>query len=192
VTGIILMRLCGGISRVTQQEEMMQAGQNADTETSTENLSIKGLEEQLTALQTQAKEYLEGWQRARADFANYKKRVERELQDSHQNASVDLLGRLFPILNDFERAMSNLPPELKDHAWLEGITLIQRKFQKLLEDNGVVEIDPTGEPFDPNFHEAVGTDEDTAAQSGYVTATLQKGYQLGDRVLRPALVRVAR
>ena len=177
------------------QEEAMQTEQQAeqtDKEATTETQAAKGPEEQLAAIQAQAKEYLEGWQRARADFANYKKRVERELQDSHQNASLDLLTRLFPILSDFERAMSNVPPELNDHAWMEGITLIQRKFQKLLEDNGVVEIDPIGQPFDPNFHEAVGTDEATSAQSGYVTATLQKGYRLGDRVLRPALVRVAR
>jgi molecular chaperone GrpE len=150
------------------------------------------LEAQLAAAQAQAKEYLEGWQRSRAEFANYKKRVERELQDSFQNASVDLMTRLFPILSDFELAMSNLPPELQDHRWLEGITLIQKKLQKMLEDGGVVVVDPTGQPFDPNWHEAVGTDDDTAAQSGYVTATLQKGYRMGDRVLRPALVRVAR
>jgi molecular chaperone GrpE len=150
------------------------------------------LDDQLAAAQAQAKEYLEGWQRSRAEFANYKRRVERELQDSYQNASVDLMTRLFPILSDFERAMSNLPPELQNHTWLEGITLIQKKLQKMLEDGGVVAVDPTGQPFDPNWHEAVGTDDDTAAQSGYVTATLQKGYRVGDRVLRPALVRVAR
>ena len=115
-----------------------------------------------------------------------------KLQDSYQNASVDLMTRLFPILSDFELAMSNVPPELQNHSWLEGISLIQKKLQKILEDGGVVVMDPTGQPFDPNWHEAVGTDEDTAAQSGYVTATLQKGYRVGDRVLRPALVRVAR
>lgn len=162
-----------------------------DKEATTESAAVKGPNDELAMLQAQAKEYLEGWQRTRADFANYKKRVERDLQDTHQRASVDLLGRLFPILSDFERAMSNLPPELKDNPWMEGITLIHRKFQKLLEDNGVVEIDPAGQPFDPNFHEAVGTDDDSKAPSGHVTETLQKGYRLGDRVLRPALVRVA-
>jgi molecular chaperone GrpE len=185
-----LIRQSGGASRVNPEETMrteQQIEQPGD-----ESSVSEGLEAQLAAAQAQAKEYLDGWQRARADFANYKKRVERELQDSQQNASLDLLGRLFPILSDFERAMSNLPSDLQGYPWLEGITLIQRKFQKLLEDHGVIEIDPAGQPFDPNLHEAVGSDEDTAAQSGYVTATLQKGYRLGDRVLRPALVRVAR
>lgn len=175
-------------------EDTMQPEQQieqTDKEATTETAAVQETDEQLAAVQAQAKEYLEGWQRARAEFANFKKRMERDLQDSYQNASVDLLSKLFPILSDFERAMSNMPPQLKDDAWLEGITLIQRKFQKLLEENGVVEIDPAGQPFDPNFHEAVGTDEATDAQSGTVTATLQKGYRLGDRVLRPALVRVA-
>lgn len=178
---------------MNQEETMQNQSQDeppAKDETA-ETPAVRELEEQLAAAQAQAKEYLEGWQRARAEFANYKKRVERELQECRQNASVDLLGKLFPILSDFERAMSNLPDDLKDHPWLEGITLIQRKFQKLLEENGVESIDPIGEPFDPNFHEAVGADEDTSVQSGYVTATLQKGYRLGDRVLRPALVRIA-
>jgi molecular chaperone GrpE len=170
-----------------QPEEQVE---QPDKEATTESAAVRN--EGLANAQAQAKEYLDGWQRARADFANYKKRMERELQDSYQNASMDLLGKLFPILSDFERAMSNVPPELKDNSWLEGVTLIQRKFQKLLEDNGVVEIDPAGELFNPNYHEAVGADEDTDALSGTVTVTLQKGYRLGDRVLRPALVRVAR
>jgi molecular chaperone GrpE len=175
----------------TENEEQVEQPPEAPATDEVPAVGLE-LEAQLAAAQAQAKEYLEGWQRARADFANYKKRVERELQDSYQNASVDLLTRMFPILSDFERAMSNLPPELQDHTWLEGVTLIQKKFQKLLEDNGIVEIAPTGQPFDPSLHEAVGTDEDTAVQSGYVTATLQKGYRVGERVLRPAVVRVAR
>jgi molecular chaperone GrpE len=175
----------------TENEEQIEQAAEAQA-TDEVPAAAQAPAQELAAAQAQAKEYLEGWQRARADFVNYKKRVERELQDSYQNASVDLLTRMFPILSDFERAMSNLPAELQDHTWLEGITLIQKKFQKLLEDNGVVEIDPTGQPFDPNFQEAVGTDDDTAVQSGYVTATLQKGYRVGDRILRPALVRVAR
>jgi|FLYN01.1.fsa_nt_gi molecular chaperone GrpE len=193
------MHLCGGDRRVSKEETLHtenedQVEQTTEAQATAEAVMSdqQSLAEQLAKAEAQAKEYLEGWQRARADYANYKKRVERELQESYQNASVDLLTKLFPILNDFERAMSNVPSELEGHTWLEGVMLIQKKFQKLLEENGVAVVDPTDEPFDPNFHEAVGTDEDTAVQSGYVTATLQKGYRVGDKVLRPALVRVAR
>jgi molecular chaperone GrpE len=149
-------------------------------------------QEQYEAAQNQAKEYLEGWQRARAEFTNYKKRVDRELKDSYQNATGDVLKNLLPVIDDFERAFANVPADLKDNPWVNGVTMIQRKFDKLLEQFGVTTVDPTGQPFDPGAHEAVGQDDAGNVPSGHVSATLQKGYMVGDRVLRPALVRVAR
>jgi molecular chaperone GrpE len=149
------------------------------------------LEQTLAAARKQAQEYFEGWQRERADFNNYKKRAERDLMTMRFNAKIDTLKTLLPILDDFERAMLNLPEELRANAWLEGISAIQRKLLKTLEDEGVRAVDPTGEPFDPNLHEAIGRDAETTVESGHITVTLQKGYVCGDRVLRPALVRVA-
>jgi molecular chaperone GrpE len=149
------------------------------------------LAEQLVAANKKAQENMDGWQRAMADFQNYKRRTERELKDSYQKASVDMLMNMLPMIDDFERAMANVPDDLKDHPWLNGINLIQRKFNKMLDEQGVVAIDPVGEVFDPSRHEAVGMDDSGEHESGHVTATLQKGYLSGDRVLRPALVRVA-
>ena len=146
---------------------------------------------ELAEAQKQAREYFDGWQRERADFNNYKKRAERDLMTMRFNAKVDTLKSLVPILDDFERAMDNLPDELAEQPWLDGISAIQRKFLKLLEDEGIQLIDPVGELFDPTVHEAIGQDSDTDIESGHVTTTLQKGYICGDRVLRPALVRVA-
>lgn len=143
-------------------------------------------------LQSRAKDYLEGWQRARAEFANYRKRVEGQLNESYQNASADTLKSLLPIIDDFDRAITNVPPDLEEHAWVTGTSMIQRKLLKLLEDFGVTPIDPTGQPFDPTSHEAVGVDDGSDAPSGTVTVTLAKGYKAGDRILRPAMVRVAR
>jgi len=151
------------------------------------------LMQELIAAQKQAQEYMDGWQRARAEFANYKKRVERDLQDRHQQGGADMLEHFLSIIDDFDRAMHNIPDDLREQhgAWLEGVEMIQRNFQKKLDDLNVTVIDPVGEPFDPNLHEAIGTDDDSDADSGTVTQTLQKGYLYGDRVLRPALVRVA-
>jgi len=149
------------------------------------------LEKQLEVALQQAKVNFEGLQRERADFSNYKKRVEREMKEIQQNAISSTLMALLPVLDDFERAMSNLPEDLKGQPWLEGVSAIQRKFQKTLDDYGIVIIDPVGEVFDPSRHEALGTDASTDVESGHVTVTLQKGYASGDRVLRPALVRVA-
>ncbi len=155
--------------------------------------SLEALQAQLATLQTQAHEYLEGWQRARAEFANYKRRIERELQENHETALGMAFKHLLPIVDDFDRALASVPAELAENPWVSGVSMVQRKLIKMLEDNGVIAFDPVGEQFDPNRHEAVGTDQaDDDTPSGQITATLQRGYALGERILRPALVRVAR
>lgn len=176
-----------------QVSEGIQEDSSASTQQAAQAVdeSAADLQAQLQAAQAQAAEYLEGWQRARADFANYKKRTDREVQESHQNASINVLTGLLPVIDDLERALTNVPAELASNPWLNGVTLIQRKFQKMFEDQGVTIIDPVGQPFDPGKHEAVGVDSSTDAESGTITMTLQKGYVKGDKVLRPALVRVA-
>ncbi|GIL12789.1 MAG: protein GrpE [Chloroflexota bacterium] len=149
-------------------------------------------DEALIQAQKQAQEYLDGWQRERAEFSNYRRRMEQQLKESYQNASLEMLKNILPIIDDFERAMSSAPEGLEDQPWFNGVMLIYRKFQKLLDDQGVTAMDPVGEAFDPNRHEAIGTDDAADGQSGHVTVTLQKGYAHGDRILRPAVVRVAR
>jgi len=144
------------------------------------------------AAQAKANEYLEGWQRARAEFANYKKRVEREMKDSHSQAAASVIKDILPAIDDFERAMSHIPENLQEDPWVGGVGMILRKLNKVLDDYDVKVIDPTGEPFDPNLHEAIGMEASDDVEAGHVTVTMQKGYVLGDRVLRPALVRVAK
>lgn len=143
-------------------------------------------------LQGRASANLEGWQRARAEFANYKKRVDGQLRDSYQNAAADVLKDVLPIVDDFDRAMANVPAELAANPWVTGTSMIQRKLVKLLDDYGVTPVDPTGQPFDATQHEAVGVDDTSDLPSGTVTETLAKGYRVGERTLRPAMVRVAR
>lgn len=145
---------------------------------------------QLEAAQKQAQEYLEGWQRARAEFTNYKKRTERELQENREVSMGMALKSVLPVIDDFDRALASVPAEIKDNPWVSGVSMVQRKLYKMLEDNGVSSFDPVGEMFDPNRHEAIGRDDDGDAPSGQITATMQRGYLMGDKVLRPALVRV--
>jgi molecular chaperone GrpE len=150
------------------------------------------LQAQLTKAQAEAQINLTGWQRERADFANYKRRIEKELKESRDRGALDAITRMLPVVDDFERALQNIPADLKDHPWVSGTALILKKFDKVLDEFAVEIIDPVGQPFDPHRHEAIGTDASTAEiASGHVTVTLQKGYASGDRVLRPALVRVA-
>jgi len=156
---------------------------------------VAALQAELEAARRLAEVSKLGWQRERADFSNYRKRSERDLLTMRFNAKIDTLKTLLPVLDDFERATENLPatPDAGDElqAWLDGMQAIQRKLLKTLGDAGVQPLDPVGEPFDPNRHEALGQDRDTDMEPGLVSATLQKGYICGDRVLRPALVRVA-
>jgi len=145
----------------------------------------------LIEAQKEATSYKEGWQRTQAEFANYKKRVERERTEMFQRASLDTLRALLPIIDDFDRAFENIPEDISKHLWVGGVSMIQRKFENLLEKYEIEVINPRGEPFDPNFHEAIGVEDSDEVDSGNVAITLQKGYKSGNLVLRPALVKVA-
>ena len=145
----------------------------------------------LIAAQQEAQSNKDGWQRAMAEFANYKKRETRKQRERFQRASLDTLESLLPVIDDFDRAFENVPQDIRENPWFDGVAMIQRKLETLLEKYQIEAIDPTGEPFDPNFHEAIGADDSADVESGHVTATLQKGYRAGKTMLRPALVRVA-
>ncbi len=131
------------------------------------------------------------WQRTLAEFDNYKRRVERERAEAHENAVLDVIKSVLPIIDDFERSTANIPEELQGNAWVDGTVAIGRNLRKLLEIHKIDVLDPVGEPFDPDQHQGLGVDEDTDIESGHVSVTLQKGYAKGGKVLRPALVRVA-
>jgi molecular chaperone GrpE len=155
------------------------------------DLDITTLKDELEKAKQEAQTNLDGWQRSRAEFANYKRRTSQELADSRGRGAVDALAKVMPIIDDFERALNNIPEELENHPWVSGTSLILKNMQKLMDEYDITEIDPVGEEFDPNYHEAVGMDDTDDYESGVVSMTLQKGSRSGDRVLRPALVRVA-
>jgi molecular chaperone GrpE len=134
-----------------------------------------------------ADKYLANWQRAEADFSNYKKRVEQEKNETTAFANREVLRTLLPILDDLERAFDSLPTKLAEVAWVEGIKLIHRKFQAIIESFGVTEVEALGKPFDPNLHEAVAHVE---GEEGIVVEVIRKGYKLKDKLVRPSMVAV--
>jgi|SRR5436190_7490397 len=150
------------------------------------------LQKDLEAARAKTAEYLDGWQRSRAEFANYKKRVEKEQAEAYQNAAARIIARYLDVLDDFDRAMTDRPMEGEAAKWADGVTLIYRKLQNILETEGVTRIEAEGKEFDPTLHEAVTHEESNSHPAGHVIAVLRQGYKLGDRVIRPALVRVAR
>lgn len=149
------------------------------------------LEAQLEEARRKADEYLSGWKRALAEFDNYRKRAEKEREEIFQNATIETLRRLLPVIDDFERALGSISAEQAEDETLKGFVLIHRKLISLLESANLTQLDPMGQAFDPTRHEAIGQEPSSEVASGHVCAVLQKGYLYGERVIRPALVRVA-
>ncbi len=151
-------------------------------------VDVDALKRQLEDAENKLAESVEGWQRAQADFQNYRKRVERDNELMYASMKSDIVKKMLPVLDDLERALQNRPA---DDAWASGIELIARKLQNILDVEGVKRIEAKGLEFDPKFHEAISHEPNDEVESHHVIEVVQNGYMLGDRVIRPALVRVA-
>lgn len=179
--------------RKHKHEEEIPDGQaeGVDTPELTEQApaEIEALQKQLEEAQARAAEYKDSWLRAQAEFQNYRKRVERDNEMMYSSMKGDIVRKVLPVLDDLERALQNRPSD--SGAWVSGIELIQKKLLGLLEAEGVRKIEAQGAAFDPNYHEAISHETVDGFESGQVIAVVQNGYTLGERVIRPALVRVA-
>ena len=172
----------------TNQEGMAESqGETAAAEVA----EVPTLEQQLAAAQAEAEDYKDRWMRSQAEFANARKRMDKQRMDAYSNATANVIDKLLPIVDDFDRAMDNLPAEIQEHSWLEGMQLVQRKLFATLDTFNVTPIEAVGQPFDPNLHEAITQEVTDAYESGVVCRVLQTGYKIGDRVIRPSLVVVA-
>lgn len=151
------------------------------------------LEKELDSLQAQVEEQQDGWLRTRADFDNYKKRVQRDAQRAHQDAIASIVKVYLVIADDLERALKNKPADKEVAGWVNGIELIYQKLLNLIKNQGVERMDVNpGDEFDPNIHEAITQEEHPKYQDGQIIDIVQPGYQISDRIIRPAMVRVAR
>src|SRR6266540_1946799 len=164
---------------------------NAATQAQADGVSeIDQLKARIAELEKEAAEYKDQWLRAAADYKNFKRRTDQERADLIRGASAGLVLKLLPVLDDLQRAISSVTPEVANSAWYGGFKLIPQKLQTVLESEGVAPIQAVGQDFDPNFHEAVIYEAAGADQENKVVAELQKGYMLRDRVLRPTMVKV--
>jgi molecular chaperone GrpE len=168
-----------------------QRAEQIKTPSRTELLEkIEELTRELEAAKAASEEHRYNWQRSAADFANYKRRTDEERATLAAFSNASLIAKLLAVLDDFDRALENVPPEAHD-AWIEGVKLVERKLRNVLESEGVTPIRAVGEPFDPNLHEAVVHEETADHPDNHVIDEVQRGYRLHDRVIRPSLVRVA-
>jgi molecular chaperone GrpE len=145
----------------------------------------------VTALRRERDDLYDRLLRKAADFDNYRKRVDRERREMVDLAAQDLLLELLPVLDDFERALAADVPEGADQ-YREGVELIYKQMQDLLKKRGVTPIEAVGADFDPRIHQAVVQEVSSTHREGEVIAELRRGYRLGDRLLRPSMVKVAK
>jgi molecular chaperone GrpE len=177
---------------VTISEEMtpLQPEGELPVEEAETIVEIAKLEEERDEARGLAREYLDGWQRSVAEFANYKKRIERDREQIQQTLAGTIVKRYLEVVDDLERAFKTRPNDGEGAAWADGIELVYRKLLVILDSQDVKPIDALGQPFDPNRHEAIGHMESSVYPSGHIAEVIQNGYLIGDRVLRPALVRI--
>ncbi len=179
-----------------EEEEQLEENQaeavatSSDTSSEMEQLSaeVESLKKDLAQAESKASEYKDNWLRSQAEFQNFRKRLDRDHEMMHNSMKGDIVKKVLPVLDDLERALENRPAE---NAWANGIELVAHKFENILESEGIQKIEALGKEFDPNFHEAISHEPADGAQSGHVIGVVRNGYMLGDRVIRPALVRVA-
>jgi len=151
------------------------------------------LEKELESLQAQVEEQQDGWLRTRADFDNYKKRVQRDAARSYQDALASIIKIYLTIADDLERALKNRPEAAEVSGWVDGIELIYQKLLNQIKNQGVERMDVNpGDDFDPNIHEAITQEEHPDYKEGQIIDVVQTGYRISDRIIRPAMVRVAR
>ncbi|MFC2072361.1 nucleotide exchange factor GrpE [Chloroflexota bacterium] len=159
--------------------------QTAKVEAEVGEEDIRTLKQALAEEKEKVESYLANWQRAQADFINYKQRSEQEKKEISKFANLALILNILSVLDDLERAFASIPPKLTKLNWVDGIRLVERKLQASLEAQGLSPIKAVGEPFDPHLHEAIRQDK---GKEGIVIEEAQKGYKLHDRVIRPSRV----
>ncbi|HUF47161.1 MAG TPA: nucleotide exchange factor GrpE [Vicinamibacterales bacterium] len=150
-----------------------------------------------TALERERDDLRDRLLRTTAEFDNYRKRTDRERRDLHEAAATDIIRDVLPIVDDLERALAAAAPEARAEAgpvaaFRQGVDLIHRQMLEVLRRRGVEALDVVGQPFDPNWHEAVGHEPADGRPDGEIVTEVRRGYRLGERLLRAAMVRVAR
>jgi molecular chaperone GrpE len=172
-------------------EQQSNETEVSDVEPSLEHASYENLQEQLTAAEQKAQVNWDKFMRAQAEMDNLRRRNEKDVSNAYKYAQDKLLNALLPIVDSLERAIDSSQNEATNKAMLEGLELTMKLFMDTLDKQGVKQLNPKGEVFDPNFHQAISMQETQEVDTGCVLNVIQKGYKLHDRILRPALVVVA-
>jgi molecular chaperone GrpE len=169
---------------------------SAEAELLAAQAEVSILEEEVARLKAERQELVDQMSRRQADFDNYRKRLERERTETYGRVAADVASELLPVVDNLRRALeaeaSSAAGESEEFRnFLRGVELIARQLNGVLEQLGVQEVEAVGRPFDPHLHEAVATEQTDEHEPDTVTQEIQRGYRIGERLLRPAMVKVA-
>jgi len=170
-------------------DEMLTDRQPNDDDTQSGQPSMEEILAELEQFKADAAEMLDRLQRSQAEFANFRRRIDQERDLQRARATENLIRKLLPVADDFDRALRVVPAGIESDPWFEGIRLVERKLWNVLEAEGISLMESVGQPFDPSRHEAIMVDED-AGVADTVVEEFQRGYFVHDSVLRPAMVKV--
>jgi len=153
----------------------------------------KPLNLELEKLNNRIKELEEGWKRSQADFENYRKRNEQDRINLFATANLDLIIKILPVMDNFRRSAQHVPEDIKNNEWAKGIELIEKHLESILSQEGLTKVETkAGDNFNPSIHEAISHEENKDFKSDQIIAVVDEGYKLGEKILRPAKVRVAK
>ncbi len=178
-----------------EKEETIEPGEGKTEEPESVTIPLKDYADQLEELddlRQKVDEFSDGWQRERAEFANYRKRVDRDHVMQKQNNKIEVIKKYLAVHDDLERALKAVPADSNQESWFEGLNLIVQKLKNILDGEGIAPIPAENGAFNPELHEAISHEENEEFESGQIIEVVQQGYTIGDRVIRPALVRVAK
>ena len=176
------------------EEEQREHGESAEAqEGATDDLNgVELLRAQLEEAQREGQQFRNLLQRVQADSVNYKRRVEEEREELQQRANAQLILRLLPVLDDYERALQHIPGDDAVRSWAAGVEMAYRSFRGVLASMGVTQIEAVGRTFDPQEHESMSYEITEDQEEGVVMSVVREGYKLHGRVLRPAQVTVSK
>lgn len=175
----------GTAAHAAQNQEQSGTAQQNQTE------SVAQLQQQLQDEHNKAEEYLDLLRRSQADFINYRRRISQEQDENRASAQISVLQQILPVIDDLDRALAVVPPDLTNNPWVQGLVLASRRIDSTLERLGVREIGKPGERFDPHWMEALASETKPGVPEGTILTVARPGFALGDRLIRPAQVIVA-
>jgi molecular chaperone GrpE len=179
-----------------EEDKNLKTGETGETEKTgdvKEGKNVEEFEKNFNECQIQKEKYLVGWQRAQADFMNYKKEEMEKIGALLNYNNEELILKILPILDNFYLVEKNLPESLKNNEYIKGIFQIKKQLEEFLKNQGAEELEvKIGEKFDPNFQESVEEVKIENKESDIIVEEVQKGYKIQGRLLRPAKVKISK